>query len=47
MTFRGFLIRLGFVAVVTWILVGFTGSFGWALYLALTPIAFHEILRPR
>ena len=47
MSFRGFLLRLGFVAVVTWILVSFTESFGWALILALTPIAFHEMLRPR
>jgi hypothetical protein len=47
MSFRGFLIRLGFVAVVTWILGAISGSFGWALYLALTPIAYYEILRPR
>ncbi len=47
MTFRGFILRLGFVAVVTWLLVGFTESCGWALILALMPIAFHEMLRPR
>lgn len=47
MTFRGFILRLGFVALVSWFLVGFTESFGWALYLAVTPIAFYEMLRPR
>ncbi len=47
MTLRGFLIRLGFVAVVTWFLGAIIESFGIALYLALVPIAFHEMLRPR
>jgi hypothetical protein len=47
MTLRGFLFRLVFVAMITWTFVGFTNSIGWALYFALTPIAFYEALRSR
>ena len=47
MSFRGFLIRLGIVALITWILVGFTGSLGWALCMALLPIVVFEKLRLR
>jgi hypothetical protein len=35
------------VCLLTWILVAFIESFGWALYFALLPFVFHEMLRPR
>jgi hypothetical protein len=47
MTFSGFIKRIVFVCLLTWILVAFIDSFGWALYFALLPVAFYEALRPR
>ena len=47
MTFRGFIIRLVYVALFTWIVGSINDSFGWALYFALLPFAFYEMLRPR
>ena len=46
MTFRGFLNRIFIIALLTWLLVGFTGL-GWAVYFALMPIAYYEMLRQR
>lgn len=46
MTFSGFLNRLFIVALLTFLLVSFVGL-GWALYLALMPIAFFEMCRQR
>ena len=47
MTFRGFILRLVFVALFTWIVGSIIESFAWGLYFALVPIFFHETLRPR
>lgn len=46
MSFRGFTIRMLFVASVTYCLVAFAGL-GWAIYFALLPIIFFEMFRPR
>ena len=47
MSFRGFLIRLVVIALTTWILGSIIESFGWALYFALLPFLYWEMLRPR
>ncbi len=47
MTFRGFIFRLIYVVLFTWIVGSIIESFGWGLYFALVPIFFHEALRPR
>jgi hypothetical protein len=46
MTFSGFLNRIFIIALLTFLLVSFTGL-GWAVYFALMPIFFYEILRRR
>lgn len=47
MTFRGFLLRLTVILMLTWIIGSFTFEWGWALYLAALPIIFYEMLRQR
>jgi len=47
MTLKGFILRLIAIALLTLIIASFTESFGWALYFALMPFAFHEMYRPR
>jgi hypothetical protein len=47
MTFRGFILRLVYVTLFTWVVGSIYESFGWALYFALMPIFFHEMVRPR
>jgi hypothetical protein len=46
MTFSGFLNRLFIIALLTFLLVSFTGL-GWAVYFALMPVFFYEILLRR
>jgi hypothetical protein len=47
MTFRGFLVRLVYVALFTWIVGAIIESFSWGLYFAILPFLFWEMLRPR
>ena len=47
MTFRGFIIRLVYVALFTWIVGSINDSFWAALIWALIPLWFYEVLRPR
>ena len=47
MTFRGFLFRLIYVVLFTWVVGSIIDSFGFALYLALLPFFFYEMVRPR
>ena len=47
MTFRGFTFRLVTVLLFTWIVGSIVESFGWALYFALLPFLYYEMLRPR
>ena len=47
MTFRGFLIRLVYVILLTWIVGSLIDSPGWGLYYALLPVALYEMVRPR
>ena len=47
MTLRGFILRLIYVVLFTWIVGSIIESFWWGLYFALVPIFFHELLRPR
>lgn len=47
MTFKGIIVRIVVVALLTWIIGSFTESWGWALYFALLPFVFHEMLRRR
>jgi len=47
MTFKGLILRLIAIALLTWIIAGFTHERGWALYFALMPFVFYEMYRPR
>ena len=47
MTFRGFIIRLFLVTLFTWLVGAIIDSFWVALILALSPLWFYEVLRPR
>lgn len=47
MTFRGFIIRIVTIALITWILGSNIDSFGWGLYCALLPFAYYEAVRSR
>jgi hypothetical protein len=47
MSLRGFTYRFAYVILFTWIVGSINDSFGWALYFALLPFAFYEMLRPR
>ena len=47
MTFRGFLIRLVYLAITTWVVGALIESFWTAFIWALTPLWFYEVLRPR
>jgi len=47
MTFKGFIVRLVAIALITWILGAIIESFVAGLYFALLPFIFHEMLRSR
>lgn len=47
MTVRGFAYRLAYIVLFTWIFGSIFDSPGWALYFALLPFAFYEMLRCR
>ena len=47
MTFCGFIFRLVYVTLFTWIVGAIIGSLGWGLYFELLPFFFYEMLRPR
>ena len=47
MTFTGLITRLVLTALLTWILYSFCYELGPALYLALLPTLFYELLRSR
>ncbi len=47
MTFKGFILRIVAIALLAWIIASFTYEWGWALYFALLPFGFYEVLRPR
>jgi len=47
MTFRGFIIRLVYLALFTWVVGAIIESFWVALIWALTPLWFYEVLRSR
>ena len=47
MSFRGFIIRLVYLALFTWVVGANIESFWVALIWALYPLGLFEVLRPR
>jgi hypothetical protein len=47
MTLRGFILRLVYVALFTWVVGSIIDSFWLGLYFALMPFVFYEMVRPR
>jgi hypothetical protein len=47
MTFKGLLRRIVFTGLLLFLIHPFVGELGSSIYLALMPLFFYEILRPR